>query len=121
MQKILIWLDAQEINAQTRIRSREWYARTAVGFSDTDGSPDFGQNSKPSDCQQKNRTYRIVDLTVPLNHRIEFNERGKVDKYIDLARELKNLWNMKVTVIPGLIGTLSLVTKRLVKGLEDWK
>ena len=38
---------------------------------------------------------------------------------MDLARELKKLWNMKVTVIPIVIGALSTVTEELVKGLKD--
>ena len=37
----------------------------------------------------------------------------------NLAKKLKKLWNMKVTVIPIVIGTLSTVAKRLVQGLED--
>ena len=40
-------------------------------------------------------------------------------KYLDLARELKKLWNMKVTVIPILIGMLGTVTKELVQVQED--
>ena len=40
-------------------------------------------------------------------------------KYLDLARELKKLWNMKVTIIPIVIGALGTVTKGLLKGLED--
>ena len=39
--------------------------------------------------------------------------------YFDLARELKKLWNMKVTIIPILIRALDTVTKGLVQGLED--
>ena len=39
--------------------------------------------------------------------------------YTDLARELKKLWNKKVTVIPIVIGTLDTVTKGLVQGVED--
>ena len=38
---------------------------------------------------------------------------------MDLARELKKLWNMKVRVIPNVIGPLDIVTKRLVQELED--
>ena len=41
------------------------------------------------------------------------------DKYLDLARELKKLWNMQVTIIPIIIGAFGTVTKRLLKGLED--
>ena len=41
--------------------------------------------------------------------------------YLDLAWELKkNLRNMKVTVIPIVIGTLGIVAKGLVQGLEDF-
>ena len=46
-------------------------------------------------------------------------ESGKIDKYQDLARELKKLWNMKVMIIPIAIGALGTVTKRWVQGLED--
>ena len=49
-------------------------------------------------------------------------ESEKKDKYLDLARKLKKkkiLWNMKVTVIPIVTGTLDTATKGLVKGLGD--
>ena len=41
------------------------------------------------------------------------------DKYLDLDRELKKLWNMKVTVIPIVISVLGTIPKDLVKGLKD--
>ena len=40
-------------------------------------------------------------------------------KYLDLARKLKKQWNMKVMVIPIVIGALGTVTKRWVHRLED--
>ena len=46
-------------------------------------------------------------------------ESEKKYKYLDLARELKKLWNMKVTIVPIVIGALGTVTKGLLKGLED--
>ena len=46
-------------------------------------------------------------------------ESEKKEKYLDLARELKKLWNMKVTIVPIVIGVLSTITKGLLKGLED--
>ena len=46
-------------------------------------------------------------------------ECEKKDKYLDLARELKKLWNMKVTIIPIVIGALGTVTEGLVQRLED--
>ena len=39
------------------------------------------------------------------------------DQRRDLAIELKKLWNMKVTVVPVVIGVLGIVTKGSIKGL----
>ena len=60
-----------------------------------------------------------MDFAVLTDHRVKLKEREKKDKYLDLARELKQMWNMKVTVIPILIGALGTVTKELVWELED--
>ena len=38
---------------------------------------------------KKNRTCRIVDFAVPVDHRIKLKESEKRGKYFDLARELK--------------------------------
>ena len=64
---------------------------------------------------QLKKTCQIVDFTVPADHRVKLKESEKNDKYRDLVRELKKLWNMKVTVIPFVIGVLDIVTKGLVQ------
>ena len=51
--------------------------------------------------------------------RIKLKECEKRGKYLDLAGELKKLWNMKVTIIPIVIGAFDTVTKGLLMGLED--
>ena len=61
----------------------------------------------------------MVDFAVPADHRAELKECEKKDKYLDLARELKKLWNMQVTIIPLVIGAFGTVTKGLLKGLEE--
>ena len=60
-----------------------------------------------------------MDFAVHVDNRVKKTQ--KKDKYLDLARELKNLWNMKVTMIPIVIGVLGTVTKGLAQGLEDWE
>ena len=65
------------------------------------------------------RTCKIVDFAVPADHRIKLKECKKKDKYHLLARELKKLWNMKVTIVPTVIGAFGTVTKGLLKGLKD--
>ena len=68
---------------------------------------------------KRKRICKIVDFAVTADHRINLKEGEKRDKYLNLARELKKLWNMKVTIVPILIGVLGTVTKGLLKGLED--
>ena len=46
-------------------------------------------------------------------------ECEKKDKYVDLARDLKKIRNMLVTILPSVIGAYGTVTKGLLKGLED--
>ena len=65
------------------------------------------------------RTCKLVDFVAPADHRINLKECEKKDKYLDLARELKKLWNMKVTIVPVVIGAFGTITKGLLKGLED--
>ena len=70
---------------------------------------------------KKKRTCKIVDFAIPADHRINLKECEKKDKYFDLARELKKLWNMKVTIVPIVIGAFGTITEGLLKGLEDLK
>ena len=59
-----------------------------------------------------------------MDHRINPKESEKKDKYLDLAGELKKLWNMKVTIAPIVIGALGTITKGLLKRpgeLGSWR
>ena len=97
-----------------------WWIR-CTGFWDTNVSSNLGQTNRASDCLQKKRTCKIVDFAVLADHRVKLKESKKKDKYRDLAREWKKLWNMKVMVILLVIGGLGTVPKRLVQGPEDKK
>ena len=65
------------------------------------------------------RICKIVDFAFLADHWINLKESEKKDKYPDLARELKKLWNVKVTIIPIVVGAFGTVTKKLLKGPED--
>ncbi len=67
---------------------------------------------------KKKRICKIVDFAVPADNKINLKECEK-HNYLDLARELKKLWNMKVTIVPIVIGALGTITKGLLKDLED--
>ena len=77
--------------------------------------------TRPYNNQQKKRICKIVDFAVPTNHRINLKECEKKNKYRDLARELKKLWNMKVTIVPIVIGAFGTITKGVLKDLEDFE
>ena len=51
-----------------------------------------------------------MEFAVLANHNEEIEESEKINNYLGLARELKN---MKVTVIPIVVGALGTVTKGL--------
>ena len=61
--------------------------------------------------EKKKRTCKIVDFAVLADHRIKLKECEKKDTYLNLARELKKLWNVLVTIIPIVIGAFETVTK----------
>ena len=64
----------------------------------------------------RKRTCRIVVFAVAADHRIKLKESKKRDKYLDLARELKKRWNIKMKVIPMVICRLGTVRKGIDTG-----
>ena len=76
-------------------------------------------NNNPIIINKKTSICKIVNFAIPADNRIKLKESEKKDKYLDLARELKKLWNMKVTIVPIVIGALGTITKGLLKGLGD--
>ena len=45
-----------------------------------------------------------MDFAIPVDYTVKIKERLKRDNYLDLAIELRKLWNMRVTVIPTVKG-----------------
>ena len=80
---------------------------------------DNGQNTEKSPGYLKRLAVTQTPLKVSADHRINLKESEKKNKYLDLAIELKKLWNMKVTIVPNVIGALGTIFKGLLKGLED--
>ena len=69
--------------------------------------------------QNKREFFKTVDFAVPADHRIKLQENTKKDKYFDLVRKLKKMWNRIETLIPIVIGAFGTDTKGLLKELED--
>ena len=64
-----------------------------------------------------------MDFRVQADHWVEIKECETLDKYLDLAWELKKLWTMKmkVTLIPIVIRALGTILNSLEKKLEEQK
>ena len=60
-----------------------------------------------------------MNFAILVDHRVKIKENKKREKYLNLARELKRLWNMKVIVIPLVAGILGIISKYLESGLEE--
>ena len=53
----------------------------------------------------KKRTCKIIDFAVPGDSRIEEKEKEKIEKYQDLKRKLWKIWNVRVKIIPLVLGS----------------
>ena len=63
-----------------------------------------------------------LPANLPANHRVKLKKKKKKKgKHLDLTRNLKKMWNIKVMVLPIVIGALGTVNKRLLKELEDFE
>ena len=59
-----------------------------------------------------------MDFAVLEDPEVKIKEREKTNKYLDLAREQRKIWNIRVTVVPIVIGELGTVIKGLEMKLE---
>ena len=55
----------------------------------------------------KKGTSQLIDFAILASHGVNMKEKEKIDKYLDLARELKKRW--KVIAIPIVAGALGMV------------
>ena len=67
--------------------------------------------------EQGKRTSCLVDFAILVDHSVKMKESKKIKKYLDLARELDKMWNMRVVVIPIIVNVLRMVSKGLERGL----
>ena len=63
---------------------------------------------------------REVDFAVPGESRIEEKEKDKIGKYQDLGRELQKIWNVKVKIIPLVVGSLGPIPKKFGNRLKQF-
>ena len=68
---------------------------------------------------KRERSCKIIDFAVPGDRRIEEKEKDKIEKYQDLGRELQKIWNVKVKIIPLVVGSLGAIPKQFGNRLKQ--
>ena len=68
---------------------------------------------------KKERICKIIDFAVRGDSRIEEKEKDKIEKYQDLGRELQKTWNVKVKIIPLVVGSLGAIPKHFGNRLKQ--
>ena len=68
---------------------------------------------------KKERNCKIIDFAVPGDSRIEEKEKDKIEKYQDLGRELQKIWNVKLKIIPLVVGSLVAIPKQFRNRLKQ--
>ena len=68
---------------------------------------------------KKERSCKIIDFAVPGDSRTVENEKDKIEKYQDLGRELQKIWNVKVKIIPSVVGSLGAIPKQFGNRLKQ--
>ena len=65
------------------------------------------------------RTCKITDFAVPGDSRIEEKEKEKTEKYQDLRRELQKICNLRVKIMPLVVGSLGAIPKQFGNRLKE--
>ena len=53
----------------------------------------------------KERSCKMIDFAVTGDSRIEEKEKDKIEKHQELGREFQKIWNVKVKIIPLVVGS----------------
>ena len=118
LDRLKIRTKMETIQITVSLRSARIMRRVLETWGNSSGKPSAKTDLKKLQ-EKKKRTCKIVDFAVPADHRIKPKESKTKNKYLSFARELKKLWNIKVTIIRIVIGAFATDTKVLLKGPEN--
>ena len=65
------------------------------------------------------KSCHIIDVAIPEDSGLKEKEAEQVEKYQNLARELRRMREVKTTVVPIVLGALGTVPLRLKGNLKD--
>ena len=67
---------------------------------------------------KKDTTCTLIDVAIPADRNVVQKEVEKKLKYKSLCIEIQQMWNLKCTIVPVIIGANGIVTRSLRKNLE---
>jgi hypothetical protein len=78
-------------------------------------------NNKPDSIMSDNKqeTYTIIEVTITGDRNVIKRETEKILKHNDLTIEIEVMWNVKVKVIPVIIGATGIISKSLKQYLSN--
>ena len=68
--------------------------------------------------EKATRKWTIIDIAVPSDFNVVRTEDWKVEKYQDLAFEIRRLHHVETAILPIVIGALGTVPRRLIRSIE---
>ena len=68
---------------------------------------------------KKEQSCKIIDFAAPGDSRIEEKEKDKIEKHQGLGRKLQKIWNVKVKIIPLVVGSLGAIPKQFCNRLKQ--
>ena len=113
-------------------RSERWYeevpdpvrksadGRYEVWWDQKVNTPTALDHNKPDVVliDREEKKWTVVDFAVPFDSNAARKETEKMEKYENLAAELRRMHGVRVEVVPIVVGTLGVVTKNLVGFLK---
>jgi hypothetical protein len=64
----------------------------------------------------KEKTCTLIDVAIPADRNVV--QKEKKLKYKSLCTEIQQMWNLKCTIVPVIIGATGIVTRSVRKNLE---
>ena len=61
----------------------------------------------------------VIDVAIPADANIRKKEHEKVEKYQGLKEQLEQMWKVKASVVPVVVGALGAVTPKLGEWLQQ--
>ena len=68
--------------------------------------------------EKATQKWTIIDIAVPSDFNVVRTEDWKVEKYQDLAYEIRRLHHVETAILPIVNGALGTVPRRLIKSIE---